>query len=54
MTLCAVVAMLDPPRPEVANSVKRCRNAGIRVIVITGDNKQHAEWICHQIWSILQ
>ena len=49
MTLVAVVAMLDPPRPDVAAAISRCHDAGIRVVVITGDNKQTAESICRQI-----
>ena len=37
LCLLGLVALFDPPRPEVAEAVRLCHAAGIRIIVVTGD-----------------
>ncbi len=44
-----LIAMVDPPRPEVSEAVRKCHNAGIRIIMITGDYGLTAESIARRI-----
>lgn len=44
-----LVGMVDPPRPEAKESVKKCQAAGIRVIMITGDHQLTAQTIAQQL-----
>jgi Ca2+-transporting ATPase len=49
LTFVGAVGMIDPPRKEVAQSVKTCRKAGIRTIMITGDHKDTAIAIAKEL-----
>ncbi len=49
MTFVGVAGMIDPPRGEVIGAVDACHDAGIRVIMITGDHKVTALAIAKQL-----
>lgn len=49
LTFIGLAVMADPPRPEVADAVKLCHKASIRIIMITGDYGLTAESIAKRI-----
>ncbi|MFP4555207.1 MAG: cation-translocating P-type ATPase, partial [Actinomycetota bacterium] len=49
LILVGLQGMLDPPRPGVREAVAACQEAGIRVVMITGDHALTAETIADQL-----
>ncbi len=49
MIIIGLVGMLDPPRPEVKEAVAKCRTAGIRPVMITGDHPLTAQYIAREL-----
>src|SRR5262245_13291804 len=49
LTLLALVAIVDPPRRESRDAIARCKEAGIRVRMITGDHATTAAAIAQQL-----
>ncbi len=49
LTLELLVGILDPPRPEVSEAIRRCRDAGVQVKMITGDHRATASAIAAQV-----
>ena len=52
LTFIGITGMIDPIRPEAKEAVRRCREAGIRPIMITGDHKDTAVAIAKQLGII--
>ncbi len=49
LTFLGLIAMMDPPRPEVETAIKTCRQAGIRIVMITGDYGLTAESLARRV-----
>ena len=49
MTFLGLAAMMDPPRPEVEEAIGKCKQAGIRVLMLTGDYGLTAESIARRL-----
>jgi len=52
LVFLGLAAMIDPPRDEVPEAIKKCKEAGIRVIMITGDHRETAIAIARMIGLI--
>jgi magnesium-transporting ATPase (P-type) len=52
LTFLGLMAMMDPPRPEVERAIAVCRQAGIRIVMITGDYGLTAESMARRVGMI--
>jgi sodium/potassium-transporting ATPase subunit alpha len=49
MILSGLAGLEDPPRPEVPEAIRKCREASIKVIMVTGDHPRTARAIAREI-----
>ncbi|WP_445429543.1 calcium-translocating P-type ATPase, SERCA-type [Bacillus atrophaeus] len=49
LTLLGLSGIIDPPRPEVRQAIKECREAGIKTVMITGDHVETAKAIAKDL-----
>ena len=54
MTLLGLVGMIDPPRPEAKAAIQTCRQAGIKVVMITGDHPVTAQAVARELGLLHQ
>ena len=52
MIFVGLVGMIDPPREEAKEAIKRCKEAGIQTIMITGDYKETAYAIAKDLGMV--
>ena len=49
LVFVGLIAMIDPPRPEVSPAIQTCKQAGINIVMITGDYKETAIAIAKEL-----
>jgi|SRR6218665_330801 len=52
LRFCGLFSLIDPPRPAVPGAVAKCRGAGIKVIMVTGDHPVTAKAIAKAVGII--
>lgn len=52
LTFVGLISMIDPPRAAVPDAVAKCRSAGIKVIMVTGDHPITAQAIARGVGII--
>lgn len=52
MTFLGLLGMIDPPRPEAKSAIKTCEDAGIKVVMITGDHPLTAQAVASELGLI--
>jgi magnesium-transporting ATPase (P-type) len=53
LTFLGLMAMMDPPRPQVEKAVQICREANIRIVMITGDYGLTAESLARRVGMLV-
>ena len=49
LIFCGLIGMIDPPRPEVPAAIEKCKKAGVKVVMITGDHPNTAQAIARDL-----
>ncbi|CQR73819.1 Calcium-transporting ATPase 1 [Sporomusa ovata DSM 2662] len=49
MQLCGLIGLADPPRDSVKQDIETCTEAGVRIVMITGDNGNTASAIAKKL-----
>ncbi|MFW6110751.1 MAG: cation-translocating P-type ATPase [Thermoproteota archaeon] len=52
LTFLGLVGMIDPPRKQVKPAIKKCQQAGIRVVMVTGDHAATAKNVAYEVGII--
>lgn len=51
LRLVGLMGMIDPPRETVPDAIAKCRTAGIKVMMVTGDHPATGTAIARKVWT---